>query len=567
MIRNLFLIVFVCAFSILRSQFPSLVWAKNQSGTFDDYNTGITNDPFGNIYISGYFQGTPDFDPGAATYTLTSNGGYDFFVSKLDPNGNFIWAKSVGGYSQDFGFNVTLDGLGNVLVCGYFQDTVDFDPGVGTYTLASNGSDDFFVLKLDALGNFLWAVSAGGPGKDWGYSLTTDALNNVYLVGNFVFTVDFDPGPGSYSISSNGMDDAFILKLNSLGNFIWAKQIGGSGGDFATAITFNNSGNIVMTGSFNGTVDFDPGPLPYTFLSAGLTDLFVLTLDLAGNFVWAKQVGSSNQDEGYAVKCDAMGNIIVSGIFVATADFDPGPATFNLSPIGTCDAFVLKLNSSGGFVWAINFGGPSIGISASALAIDAANNVYVDGNLNGTIDFDPGPGVYSLTALSNPDLYITALDPNGNFKWARSIGSTAIDYGFSINIDAFNNICLAMYSNGFPDFDPSPSTYTLSTTGAGSMDSYVIKWALAPTLIEDITNDKGFLLYPNPNNGTFQLSIEGEVKNGSIVLVNSLGQKIFEQNISKGINEIKTGELSHGLYNYILLSDKQKLKDGRLVVD
>src|SRR5674476_1418906 len=143
--RYIFSVITLLFFSSLQAQNVSLVWAKNMGGASDDYVNSIAVDASGNVYTTGYFLGTVDFDPGAGTYNLTSAGGYDIFIIKLDASGNFVWAKNMGassGASSDQGFSIAVDASGNVYTTGLFTGTADFDPGAGTYNLTSAGSGD-----------------------------------------------------------------------------------------------------------------------------------------------------------------------------------------------------------------------------------------------------------------------------------------------------------------------------------------------------------------------------------------------------------------------------------------
>ncbi len=164
-----------------------------------DFDSGysIAVDDSGNVYTTGSFLGTADFDPGPGTSNLTGGGNWDVFISKLDSAGNFLWAKNVDGANFVEGFSIALDGSGNVYTTGRFGDTGDFDPGAGTSYLTSAGVWDVFILKLDAAGNFLWAKSMGGSDSEWGNSIELDDLSNIYITGFFSGTADFDPGAGT----------------------------------------------------------------------------------------------------------------------------------------------------------------------------------------------------------------------------------------------------------------------------------------------------------------------------------------------------------------------------------
>ncbi|MBK7651576.1 MAG: hypothetical protein IPJ20_13745 [Flammeovirgaceae bacterium] len=149
-----------------------------------------------NVYYTGQFFGTVDFNPGPGTSNMTSAGGYDFYIGKLDASGNFLWAKSLGGLNPDVSYSIDVDALGNVFASGGFNGTVDFNPGPGTNNLTSNGSEDVFVLKLDPSGNFSWARSFGGNNFDSANSIKVDNLGNIITLGTFEGTADFDPGAG-----------------------------------------------------------------------------------------------------------------------------------------------------------------------------------------------------------------------------------------------------------------------------------------------------------------------------------------------------------------------------------
>jgi hypothetical protein len=225
--------------------------------------------------------GTADFDPGTGTTNLMSAGERDIFIQKLNANGNFIWAKQMGGIKYDEGQSITIDDFGNICTTGNFEDTADFDPGAGTTNLTSLGDRDIFTQKLDTDGNFLWAKQMGGIYTDRGQSITSDANGNVFTIGYFSDLVDFDPGVGTYNLTSKGWADIFIQKLDANGNFQWTIQMGGTGYDFGQSITTDGNGNIYSTGFFSDTVDFDPGAGTANLTSVHGYDVFIQKLNTA----------------------------------------------------------------------------------------------------------------------------------------------------------------------------------------------------------------------------------------------------------------------------------------------
>ena len=388
-----------------------LVWAKQIGGTANDTGQTVTLDSAGNIYVSGNFYHTADFDPGAGVINLTSAGGKDAFVAKLDAAGNLVWARHVGGGIDDISRGAAVDNLGNVIVVGYFQQTADFDPDAGNMSLTSAGGNDVFVWKLDSSGSLVWAKGFGGTVFDLGFALEIGANNVVYVTGSFMTTVDFDPGVGVVSHTA-GVQDSYVLKLDASGDFMWVKILGGTLGELANAMAMDASESLLITGSFQGTVDFDPGVGLANITSSGSQDSFVWKLDSSGNYVWAVAIGGTSGDTGNSVAVDASGNVISGGTFQGTADLESGAGITNVTSSGALDSYVLKLNSAGSFVWVRVLGGTGADY-VNGVATDAASKVYTTGYFNGTVDFDPSAGVANLVSLGAADAFVWSLDALG----------------------------------------------------------------------------------------------------------------------------------------------------------
>lgn len=476
----LFAINFLFLNSSIFSQ--NFVWAKTFGGNINEFGYSVCTDASGNVYTTGAFEGTVDFDPGAGVLNLTATGAADIFITKLNPAGNLVWAKAFDGTAGfDAGRSIKTDASGNVYTTGYFVGTVDFDPGTSTFTLASAGTEDIFISKLDASGNFIWAKQMGGSSADYCYSINIDGTGNIYTTGSYRGTADFDPGVAVNNLSSPVFPAIFLSKLDVSGNFVWAKSIGGTGGnDYGRSITTDPSGNVYATGYYNGTnIDFDPGVGTSTLSAVSGPDIFVLKLDVAGNFVLAKSLGGTGNDNGYAIEADASGNIYTTGVFSGTADFDPDGPAYNLIASGGSHTFVSKLNASGNFVWAKSWGaatGTSVG---NGISLDAAGNVYTAGSFEMFVDFDPGPGTTNLVA-SNSDAFISKLDNAGNFVWAKPLSGSMNEYVYGINVDAIGNVYTTGSFSGPTDFDPSPSSFSI--TPVSTDDIFVHKMCQLPAL-------------------------------------------------------------------------------------
>jgi gliding motility-associated-like protein len=458
---------------------PRLAWASQMGGT--GYNTGedIFVDGIGNVYTTGLFWGTVDFDPGPATFNLTSAGTSDIFVTKQDPSGALIWAVRMGGTGNDDGFSITVDLNGNVLTTGHFRNTVDFDPGPGVFNL-SGGFYESFISKLDASGNFVWAVKFGESSNDQnGYSIAVDAAGNVYTTGSYINTVDFDPGTGVFNLGS-GCNDAYVSKLSPNGDFIWAKRLGGTAcSEEGNSLLVDAAGNVFIAGRFGDTADFDPNAGTFNLTSAGSLDVFVCKLDASGNFAWAKQMGGTSGEETSSMVMDASGNLVITGQFSGTADFDPGAGVFSLSSTGAFDVFICKLNNSGDFLWAKSMGGTS-GDYGHDITVDQNGNVFTIGEFRDNVDFDPGTATFILNG-GTVDGFVSKLDASGNFAWAIEIAGSGFDYGYGITVDASENV----YSTGSfysanTDFDPTPCPFLMASLGSG--DIFIQKLSVATPL-------------------------------------------------------------------------------------
>lgn len=304
----------------------ALQWVRQWGGAYGiDHGYGVAVDAEGSAYATGRLN-------------LTSgnlNNNFDVYVAKYALNGTTVWQKQFGGSSQDVGRSITLDRAGNVLVGGDFRGTADFNPDPAvTYSLTSGGrsvdpSTAGFVVKLtQATGAFVWAshFQANQWSSSAVVSLGTDAANNVYAVGNFTGTVDFNPNKkAAYKVTSSS--DGFAVRLDPQGKFAWQRTFGGDSNFDVYGATVDSLGNIYVTGSFRGTVDLDPGAGTFSRTAVSQEeDVFVMKLGSSGSFVWGAAMGGAGQDRGQGIAVDGFGNVYVVGLFGGQANFNPDPA-------------------------------------------------------------------------------------------------------------------------------------------------------------------------------------------------------------------------------------------------
>ncbi len=464
--------------SIHAQETVALSWMKHLGGIGSTRGRDMVLDAAGNVYTTGAYNNTVDFDPGPGIFNLTSTGGSQIFVSKLDTDGNFVWAKSMGGSGADTGQGIAVDASGNVYITGGFTGTADFDPGPGAFNLtaATTTEYDIYIVKLNVNGDFVWAKGIiGGTWWDNGQDIAIDAAGNVHVVGRFYTqggARDFDPGPGTFFLTA-GQEDVFILKLDTNGNFVWARDFGaGSLENRGYSIILDATGNVYTTGYFEGTIDFDPGAGTANLTASGDWDIFYSKLDANGNFVWARSMVNSITnyysigDHGSKIALDAAGNLYATGRYNGTVDFDLGPGTFNLTASGGgYDIYLTKFDASGNFVWAKTMGGTGYDEGFS-IAVDATGNkIYLAGLFVQTVDFDPGAGTFNLTSIGGDDIFFSKFDGSGNLVWATSMGGTSGDQGYYIAPNSSGDLNVVGYFQGTVDFDPSTCVQNLTSLG------------------------------------------------------------------------------------------------------
>lgn len=473
--RQLLLALLIFSFSAqLNAQSKSFEWAVSFGGKTAGQSLSIATDDSGNTYSTGYFSDTVDFDPGIGVFNLASIGNTNVFVQKLDSTGRFVWAKSIGGTSNDRGNAIVTDNFGNVYLTGTFRGSGDFNPDAGVRTLTSLGGTDVFLMKLDQNGSFAWAVSFGGTSRDEGLSLTTDKSGNVYVAGLFSDRVDFNPGPGLGTETSNGNTDAFVVKFDPSGGFQWVNQIGGNSIDQAYSISYDPNGYLYTTGRFMSTVDFNPSPNVFN-LTGGGASLFIQKVDTNGSFQWAKSVTAAGGSAiGLGITSDQNGDSYTVGNFAATPDFNPNAGVFNIASNGNDDAFILKLKANGDFAWAMGFGGNQ-SEDCRAICLDNAGFVYAAGKYGSTVDFNPNSGTFNLSSAGGTvDAFIEILDTAGNFVDAKSMGgANGWDDAYSIAADAFGGVYATGYFESTADFNPNAAIQNL--VSKGSNDPFVMK--------------------------------------------------------------------------------------------
>ncbi|WP_299684931.1 T9SS type A sorting domain-containing protein [uncultured Dokdonia sp.] len=511
--KKIILLLILIAFS-RSSKAQNFEWVKTMGSVTSgngwlghDQANAIATDSNGNVYTTGFFSGTADFDTGAGTTNLTANGTIrkDVFIQKMNSSGDLIWAKSIGAEGDDEGFGITIDPFGNVIVVGSFRGTVDFDPGIGVHYETfqtvfydnSNTLTNTFVLKLDTNGDFLWVKTMTSVrGKD----VTTDSSGNIYTLGDFKGTVDLNPDTNpmavdnfsdSSTIPFSPFFSQFIQKLDTNGNYLWAVSSQGTGGQTTNDIEINSLGNIVATGRFHGEVDLDPhivntaifnspilqSGLPGTISYAPIA--FVQVLSSTGSFISAKQMESHTSSTGIIgtsggidLSIDDMDNIYIVGHFTGEIDFDPNVTQSIIDGIGATNIFIQKLDSFGNLIWVkqIDFGAYALGDESWRISCHLGG-VYIVGPTAGTVDFNPDPNPGATHIITANALFTLKLDSIGDFLWVNNIIDTPYVRGSTT--DNTGGIYTTGSFSGTVDFDHG-ATFAIETE-FGGQDIFVHK--------------------------------------------------------------------------------------------
>ena len=471
------------------------ILAISGSGSGTSNGNSVAAGSAGEAYVGGSFKGTVDFDDGTAVVQgTTPNGGYQAgFVARYGDDGGLEWLRTAGGATSGNATDVSavaVDVGDAVIAVGYFSATIDFDPGTAVPALVSSGQGfgaemNHFVAKFESDGDLVWAHTADTSSlNERAEDVAIDDDGGIYVVGSFRQTVDFDPGAGTVEFVSTGTgpaqdQDHFVLKYDTNGNLLWAVSSDASSLDeTANAVAVDGDGNAIVAGDFTGTVDFDPGAGTTSLAASGAYDqgnFFLAKYDTDGGFQWALTAdASSGMESATDVATDDAGNIFLAGSFDGTLTLDGQVLTTGNDEF-VYNYFIAKYSPDGDLLWARTTGASTGNEYGLTLAVDGDGSVYLSGDFEGTVDFDPGPGALQLVApdgLGGATNHFTAkYNDDGKLIWVRT-SETAGDWeatGFeqARGSDIRDGRLYLTGSHwGTVDFDPGPGA-AIVDSGSG----------------------------------------------------------------------------------------------------
>jgi hypothetical protein len=460
-------------------------------------------------------------------------------------NPNTISLISNQGYQgTSSASNVTVDSIGNIYVIGGFTGTVDFNPSPSSanWLYSTSGMNSYYIQKLDSNGNFIWAKKIEFTYGNLRH-IEVDKTGRTYIMGFFKDSVDIDPGTSVYRLFSRGESDVFSLKLSANGNFIWANSFGGTGNDIVYDFAIDEKGNLFSHGTFEDTVDFDPGSGQTIYISGhtnfgdNLESAFTQKLDQNGNFIWAKPfltIDTCGYCNGISIDLDKNSNIYCTGWFAGNFDFDPGN-DIHIPSLYEYGTYVEKLDSLGNMLWVkfsnMIYGGSSAYSYPRMIRIDNNNDILLTGQYSGKVDFDPsGDTAFGINTV-NRHAFLQKLDTDGNFIWIKSYGdSSGSVFPMAISIDYYNNIYTTGYFKDSADFDPDLNQLMLSTVN-------IINYNNFGSFFQKV-NSKGDLIWAGVLRGnqgrSYGLDICND-KNYNVLAVGFL-QDTLDIDLSSGIN-------------------------------
>ena len=531
------------------SQEVQLEWAK-QIGLNNYANAkSVAVDKSGNVYSTGRFAGLVDFDPNEGKYEIDATHGQvnwgDMYISKLNSRGEFVWVKSFGDSLFQEGCAVATDNLNNVYAVGYYEGTVDLDPGIGTLTeFADFPGSDAFIVKLDSSGNFIW-----------GKVLPHFVRYISFASNSFKCSIKFDSYGNVYINTYKG-----IIKYDQNGNLIWNMEATPvlSNWDYeqctGTCIDIDVSNTIYSAGNYTGKVVFDGdtgnititgSPTMVKYFESG-TDIFIAKSNASGKYAWAKgathtpnaTIPQAYSNTAKSIAVDSWGNVYVTGSFDGSLYVDSKKVFDPFWGYASTNTFLFKFDTHGALVWAKNIETGNY-TGGNSIAVDNAGDIYLYGDFNKTADFDPGPENYFLTmddSIYYRHSFVAKFDSSGNFKWVKQFSMKSSDHSFSgsIVVDGSRNIYITGFFNGSADFDPGPGEYIL-TAPNNTSNAYIVMLSQHPVEVKNEETAISHLsAYPNPASGALSINFGKHITNGRIKLINLFGQTMLEQSNING---------------------------------
>ena len=564
--KYFFTVFFVLVAACLYSQ--DFQWMKGGGSLFTNQANYISTTSEGDIITIGHFTVSVDFDfDPNSSYDLTfpiqnQQVHSNLFIHKMNADGDFIWAKGIDGTTlATNGDTWVADKNGSTYIAGQFTEQLDVDPSLNSHILSSNGIMDFYVMRLDQNGEFMWGNSFGGIAHDNVHGIDIDSMGNCYLNGSFNSTIDFDPGPDSVIVNPVGTYDSFILKLDKNGNFLWVKTIESSAisGSYFSTLKVTDAGHIYFLDWYSESTDLDPGPGIHQISPSAPNSCFFIRFDTNGDFITANELSFLGVSGGLGgavlgdFEIDDSGSTYLGGRMWGTIPLEIDQVAVLMESDGLSnDAFIVKLDSGGEIIWAKRDGGPNPE-QINDLFYSTNGEIYCAGHIAwGGGLFNPGPTV--VAEMGGAGFFVQKISSDGDYLSVRGADNGAGSIwanGITLSSDGSIYTCGGMMGVVQIDSNNVSSEYS-SNINLGS-DLWIMK--LTETQDEPIELD--YAVFPNPFSNELTIQLDKLHDLVTIQMIDLSGQLLMEKSYDHQTNIlINCKQLSSGVYFIkIVLSD------------
>lgn len=540
-------LVFILSFWISQSSAQTPNWVWAKSAGSSSYEYG--NGVCNDNSGNTYSTGYFSESITFGDITLTDVGGSDIFVVKYDPNGNVLWANSYGGSSLDFANNMAINSDNHIVITGAFRsESISFGSFTLTNPNSGNGADCFYILKIDSNGNVLWAKTANCDSNCVGKDVDINDNGEIVVTGNFSGnSVSF----GSITLPNfyQFATDFFIVKYNSQGEVLWAKGFGGNSYDIGIGVVFDNNGNINFIGAFS-SYEISLGVT--TYINSGGYDYLVVQFGSEGNISWMRNAQGDGDDFAQDIDVDNENNIFItgdfSGLFVSFSGIElTGNSSLNI--------FTIKYSNGGNPEWVLSPLGNQ-NDESYGLTVDKDGNCLITGTFESSVlSFDGSVSITNSSAEYG-DMFVAKINKDGNVNWASSVGGNDSDYGQAISTNNEGNAFISgvFYSTSITF---GSSTLVNSNSSNNSPDYFIAK--LNSTVgINDYPFEKSSLIYPNPVVDKFNIVTQEE---STIKIYSQNGILLKSTNLDVGNNLIDISSYTPGIYIIRLVINDKVLVD------
>jgi len=488
---------------IANAQAPTIQWEKCYGGSSSDIANSINQTNDGGYIVAGYSYSTDGDVSG-------NHGNDDYWIVKLNAIGDTLWTKTFGGSNDDIANSIIQTNDNGYIVAGY-SSSIDGDVN------GNHGGNDYWILKLDEIGDTLWTKSLGGSSDDFAKSINQTS-DGGYIIAGYSYSIDGD-------VSENhGNRDYWIIKLNEIGDTIWTKTFGGTNHDIANSIIQTNDSSYIIAGytsSINGDVSENHG----------VNDYWIIKLNATGDTIWTKSFGGTADDKAISIDKTSNSGYIIGG-YSSSIDGDIN------GNHGDFDYWIVKLNDTGDTLWTKSLGGSNYDL---AISIKQTNDGgYIISGYSNSNDGDVNEN------MGESDYWILKLNAIGDTLWTKTIGGSNYDAANSIIQTNDGGYIIAGYSYSI-DGDVSGNH--------GVIDYWIVK--LSPDTLNSVSviNQKDFILYPNPSTGNIQITMNNEQIGSTIQIVNINGEIVKQFKIQNSEFKIDLSKQAKGIYFVKLISE------------